>query len=341
MSTATPWPVNLPDAAEAEILSAAFRFVQQPFVVMDGDQLVYANRAFAQALKIPNSREEGKVSELPPRIITEMCRTGVRFQALGREFTVAGLAAPEHGTPRTQAATLETMGRLVSGVAHDFNNLLTGILLYCDLLIAELKENPRLLAQVREMRAAGEQGGALIQQLLTMARHQAEQSRPISWNETIEGMCPLLRRLIGENIELVSELDPELEPVEMNPAQMQQTILNLVLNARDAMPDGGTVTMATRNRGSGASPQLVEFSVRDTGCGMDERTRARAFEPFFSTKAPGHGNGLGLATVYNIVSRQRGTVQIESVPGNGTEVRVGLPRLSTRKIQQMARKKKR
>ena len=338
MGAATPWPAGPRGAAEGEVLSAAFAAVHQPLAVVEGDQIVQANRAFVKA--VGTSREK-RLCDLPPKIVEQMSRTGVRFEVLGRQLTVASLQIPGSARPgAANAIALETTGRLVSGVAHDFNNLLTGILLYCDLLIVGLKDNPRLLGQVREMRAAGEQGGALIQQLLTMARHQVEQPRPISWNETIVGMRPLLKRLIGENIELISELEPALEPVEMDPAQMQQAILNLVLNARDAMPDGGKVTMATRNCPPCVATRLVEFSVRDTGCGMDDNTRARAFEPFFSTKAAGRGNGLGLATVHNIVSQRGGTVKVESVPGKGTEVTLRLPRLGAKRVHQIARKKR-
>ncbi len=240
----------------------------------------------------------------------------------------AGPGVALHKSRGQNSLALETMGRLVGGVAHDFNNLLTGILLYCDLLITALEDHPRLQGQVREMRAAGEQGGALIQQLLTLARHQAVEPRRILWNDTIVGLKPFLQRLIGENIELIQKLDPLLEPVEMDPAQMQQTIMNLVLNARDAMPEGGRITLTTSNcRATGAArASAIEFTVSDTGFGMDDETRAHIFEPFFSTKG-GRGTGLGLATVHNIVAQHGGTIQVESAPGNGTRVVVRLPRL--------------
>src|ERR1051325_9424915 len=244
------------------------------------------------------------------------------------QLNAAPRPAP-HKSRNQNSIALESMGRLVSGVAHDFNNLLTGILLYCDLLSTALEDRPRLQEQVREMRTAGEQGGALIQQLLTLARNQVTEPRPILWNDTIVGLKSFLQRLIGENIELVAELDPKLEPVEMNPAQMQQTLMNLVLNARDAMPNGGRIILATSNCKSNGSSRVsaVEFSVSDTGCGMDDETRSHIFEPFFSTKAPGRGNGLGLATVHHIVGRHGGTIQVESAPGQGTRVVVRLPRL--------------
>ena len=155
------------------------------------------------------------------------------FHDSGRDLNIVTVRRSPLTKPKGQnSVALETMGRLVSGVAHDFNNLLTGILLYCDLLITALEDRPRLQSQVKEMRGAGEQGGALIQQLLTLARHQVAEPRPILWNDTIVGLKSFLQRLIGENIELNAELDAQLEPVEMDPAQMQQTILNLVLNAR-------------------------------------------------------------------------------------------------------------
>lgn len=241
------------------------------------------------------------------------------------------------------AIAMENLGRLVSGVAHDFNNLLTGILLYCDLLLGELEGSPRLQRQIREMRAAGEQGGALIQQLLAFARQQASQPHMLSWNDTIQGMRNFLQRLIGENIELATALDADLEPVEMDPGHMQQVILNLALNARDAMPEGGTVALSTRNCYDAISRSrvaAVEFMVTDTGCGMNEEIRSHIFEPFFTTKGPGRGNGLGLATVHNIVSREGGTIQVESSPGNGTRVVVRLPRIHTAPARKSGKRKR-
>ena len=176
-----------------------------------------------------------------------------QWPVLADEPKLDSAREPEFFKPRGQnAVALETMGRLVGGVAHDFNNLLTGILLYCDLLIAALEDRPRLQGQVREMRAAGEQGGALIQQLLTLARHQVSEPRPISWTDTILGLKAFLKRLIGENIELSTDLDPSLESVEMDPAQMQQTIMNLVLNARDSMPEGGESYLLPRTANAAA-----------------------------------------------------------------------------------------
>jgi two-component system, cell cycle sensor histidine kinase and response regulator CckA len=230
-----------------------------------------------------------------------------------------------------ESQKMEAIGRLVGGVAHDFNNLLTGIMLYCDLMLAALNGKSRLRHHAEEIRLAGEHGAALVQQLLAVARQQVVEPRVLSINESIREMRNLLARLIGENIELKTELSNELWPVKMDPAQVQQIILNLVLNARDAMPDGGRVRLRTHNC---AAPEdgrtdgdagWVEFIVSDNGCGMDAETRSRLFEPFFTTKRPGQGNGLGLATVHSIVRQDSGTIEVESELGKGTRVIVRLP----------------
>ena len=220
-----------------------------------------------------------------------------------------------------EAQKMEAIGRLVGGVAHDFNNLLTGITLYCDLLLSGLEKNSRLRHHAEEIHAAGEQGAALIQQLMAVARQHVREPRSLSLNEIIGGMRHLLSRLIGENISLECRLADDLEWVRMDPAQVQQVILNLVLNARDAMPKGGWIRITTRNLGD-----EVELSVRDNGCGMDQATLHRLFEPFFTTKEVGRGNGLGMATVHSIVQQSGGKIHVESAPGNGTTVLICLPR---------------
>jgi signal transduction histidine kinase len=231
---------------------------------------------------------------------------------------------------------MEAVGRLLGGVAHDFNNLITGIMLYCDLLIAGLGSDRRLRHHAQEIRVAGEQSAALIQQLLAVARPRPVEPRVLSVNEVVRGMQELLARLIGENIELITALAGDLSWVKMDPAQVQQIVMNLVLNARDAMPDGGRVTVQTRNCAGflvhpddekSAPTPCVEFTVTDTGCGMNAETRSHLFEPFFTTKRPGQGNGLGLATAFGIVKQAGGTIVVESEPGRGTQVSVRLPRV--------------
>jgi two-component system cell cycle sensor histidine kinase/response regulator CckA len=237
------------------------------------------------------------------------------------------------------AHKMEAIGRLVGGVAHDFNNLLTGMVLCSELILAGLEENSRLRRFAEEIRKAGEQGAGLIQQLMAVARQRAVEPRLLSLNDVVSDVRNLLTRLIGENIDLVAELADDLGLVKMDPAQVQQIILNLVLNARDAMPDGGRITLNTRNcegpslasPGCGQSKQFcdswVALAVSDTGCGMDAETRSRLFEPFFTTKKPGQGNGLGLATVHRIVTHECGTIEVESKTGSGTRVVVHLPRV--------------
>jgi two-component system, cell cycle sensor histidine kinase and response regulator CckA len=237
-----------------------------------------------------------------------------------------------------ESEKLEAMGRVVGGVAHDFNNLLTGMLLYCDLLIAGLGSDHPLLGYAEEIRRAGGHSSRLIQQLLTVARPPLEDSSLLSWNEVIAETRNLLSRLIGENIELVTDLAVTVRAVRLDPARMRQILFNLLLNARDAMPQGGRITLTTRHRSAGrggsasrrtASGDWVELTVADTGCGMDAETRSHLFEHFFTTKPAGRGTGLGLATVGRIVKEENGTIEVESELGAGTRVIVCLP-LATR-----------
>src|SRR5580698_10415447 len=230
--------------------------------------------------------------------------------------------------------TLEAIGRLVSGVAHDFNNLLTGVVLCSDLLLAGLGKTSPLRRYAQEIRMAAAHGTELIQQLLAVARQGAVTTSLLSFNEAIAGLRNLLVRLIGEDIELITHLADDLGMVRIDPAHAQQIILNLLLNARDAMPDGGRITLTTRNCGfavsgpgctQSATPAHIEFGVGDTGCGMDAETRARVFQPFFTTKKPGIGNGLGLSTVSSIVQHNGGTIVLESEPEKGVRVIVRLP----------------
>jgi PAS domain S-box-containing protein len=263
-----------------------------------------------------------------------------------------------------QAKKLEVVGRLAAGVAHDFNNLLTGVLLYCDLLLASLESasleswrfeparlrsskvaprsgnqepKQRVRKYAEEIRSAGLQAANVVRQLLTVARTAHSEPCLISLNQVAEGMRNLLVRLIGENIELTFQLDPILGLVKMDPAQAQQILLNLVLNARDAMPAGGRISVETVSCKVQLLPQnqalradaiflpCALFVVSDNGSGMDESTRAHLFEAFFTTKAAGQGTGLGLATVYDIVISNGGLIHVNSAPAQGTRITVLLP----------------
>jgi signal transduction histidine kinase len=244
-------------------------------------------------------------------------------------------AAPQ-GESLLQTQRWQAVGRLTGGVVHDFNNLLTGVMLYCDLLLASLDTRDRRRRYADEIRSAITQASALVRQLLVFARPQPTAVRLLCLNEVAAAMQDLLSRLIGENIKLDLHLDPELGVVKIDPTQVQQIILNLVLNARDALPAGGRITVETSNcrfqpvagsmaSGAPAFP-CVLLAVCDNGQGMDAETRQHLFEPFFTTKNEGRGTGLGLTTVHSIVTSNRGLIHVESEPGHGTRVLVLLPR---------------
>ena len=238
-----------------------------------------------------------------------------------------------------QAQRWEAVGRLAGGVVHDFNNLLTGVMLYCDLLLSGLDARDCRRRYADEIRSAIVQATGLVRQLLVFARPQATPPRLLSLNEIARAMHDLLTRLIGENITLELRLDPELGVVKIDQAQAQQILLNLVLNARDALPDGGRITVETSNCGfqpvAGAMAQsgpaafpCVLLVVGDNGHGMNAETRRRLFEPFFTTKNAGQGTGLGLTTVRSIVTTHHGLIHFETAPGRGTRVMILLPRAS-------------
>jgi len=237
-----------------------------------------------------------------------------------------------------QAQRWEAVGRLTGGVVHDFNNLLTGVMLYCDLLLSSLDPQDRRRHYVEEIRGAIIQASGLVQQLLVFARPQSAQLRStLCLNQIAASMQDLLTRLIGENITLDLRLDPQLGMVKIDPAQAQQILLNLVLNARDALPEGGRITVQTSNckfqplDGQARTPgdfPCVLLVVADNGRGMDAKTRKRLFEPFFTTKSSGKGTGLGLTTVRSIVTTNRGLIHLESESGHGTRVMILLPRTS-------------
>jgi two-component system, cell cycle sensor histidine kinase and response regulator CckA len=234
-----------------------------------------------------------------------------------------------------QAQKLEAVGRLTGGVAHDFNNLLTGVLLYCDLLLAELKREDRARKYAEEIRGAGLQATGLVKQLLAIVRPSQGAATLISLNEIADGMRSLLVRLLGENIELDCRLDPSLGLLKMDHTQAQQILLNLILNSRDAMPNGGRITVETCNcklqilaeNQSGSHPAALPcalLTVSDNGSGMDASTRDQLFKVFFSTKA-NKGTGLGLATVHDIVTSNGGLIHVDSALNLGTRVTVLLP----------------
>ena len=246
------------------------------------------------------------------------------------------LALPEEVQRLRLTERLEVMGRLAGGVAHDFNNLLTGILLYCDLLTNALEPGHRAGKYVEEIRSAGTQAVGLVRQLLDVARPTVNRPQALSLNHVVEGMHSLLARLMGERIEFVLQLDPDLGPVRIDETQAQQVLLNLVLNSRDALPAGGRIAVETSNceirvLGERTSANRAATTVpcgllvvSDNGIGIDESTRSHMFEVFFTTKGA-NGTGLGLATVQDIVRSNGGLIHVHSALGCGTRVSVLLP----------------
>jgi signal transduction histidine kinase/ActR/RegA family two-component response regulator len=233
-----------------------------------------------------------------------------------------------------QAQKMDALGRLAGGVAHDFNNILTAILGYGSLLARRLERDGHSMTEVAEILKAAERAALLTGQLLAFSRRQVVTRRRVSLNDLVGDMQRMLERIIGEDIQLVADLDPQLPPVLGDLGQLQQVLLNLAVNAREAMPSGGTLTLRTRvtaqtTRRAGA-PELapglyVLLEVNDTGVGMDETVRARIFEPFFTTKGGRGGTGLGLAMVYGIVRQAGGDVSVSSIPRRGSTFGIYLP----------------
>jgi PAS domain S-box-containing protein len=234
-----------------------------------------------------------------------------------------------------QSQKMEAVGSLAGGIAHDFNNVLSVILSYSELAALDLAPDDRLRADLDEIHQAGVRATALIRQLLAFSRRQVLQPKTVNLNEVVSGIERMLRRLIGEDIELASTRGPGLEMVLVDPGQIEQVLVNLAVNARDAMPLGGKLTIetanalldeafATEHAGSRAG-RHVTMSVKDTGTGMTPETQARIFEPFFTTKEVGKGTGLGLSTVFGIVRQSGGTICVESELGKGTTFTVYLP----------------
>jgi len=236
-----------------------------------------------------------------------------------------------------QSQKMEAVGRLAGGIAHDFNNLLTAISGYAELLLSDLEPtNPRR-GDVVEIHKAAARAATLTRQLLAFSRKQLLAPQVLDLNRVVVSMDKLLRRLIGEDVNLVTILGPALGSAKADPGQIEQVILNLALNARDAMPQGGKLTVetanaeidehASRQRFAISPGSYVVLAVHDTGCGMDAATQSHLFEPFFTTKEVGKGTGLGLSTVYGIVTQSGGTIEVHSEPGLGTTFKIYLPRV--------------
>jgi CheY-like chemotaxis protein len=231
---------------------------------------------------------------------------------------------------------MEAEGQLAGGIAHDFNKLLTAILSYCDLQLEEVRQGDPIRGDIEQIRLAGQRAAGLTRQLLAFSRRQVLQPKVLSLNQVVTETNGMLRRLVGADIVLDVACDAGLWYTLADPGQIELVLMNLVVNARDAMPHGGRLTIATSNRElsgeSGARPNgvragsYVALEVSDTGVGIDPGNHARVFEPFFTTKDPGKGTGLGLSTVYGIVKQSGGHITLDSAPGRGATFTMLLPR---------------
>jgi two-component system cell cycle sensor histidine kinase/response regulator CckA len=269
---------------------------------------------------------------------------GVPFTSQGKQLGIFGMYADVSKSRSLedqlrQAQKMEAVGRLAGGIAHDFNNLLTSILGYGQLTLGQLDEKDPLRNHVQEIIKAGERATLLTNQLLAFSRKQVLQPVILNLNSIVADMDKMLRRLIGEDIELITHLDPHIGTVRADPGQMKQVLLNLAVNSRDAMPQGGKLIIETtsvdldeayvkQHAGMTAGPHIM-LAVTDTGCGMDHETLSHMFEPFFTTKKEGKGTGLGLSTVYGIVKQSNGCIWAYSEPGKGSCLKIYLPRVET------------
>jgi PAS domain S-box-containing protein len=310
------------------------------FELMDRETAFEARTQFAR-----RARGIAETSELPLRrsdgtmLWTNMASSSL-FDADG-VFTGALLMLSDVTEQRAleaqlrQAQKMEAVGQLAGGVAHDFNNLLTVVSSYSEFLLEGLEPDSRLRGDVEEIRAASRRAANLTRQLLAFSRQQVLRPREMDLGVVVRGMTEMLQRMVGADIRLEARLAPDLAECFADPGQFEHVLMNLVVNARDAMPDGGRITIETANVSIEAASvgrhghlppgAYVLLAVSDTGIGMDSATQARVFEPFFTTKRVGEGTGLGLSTVYGIVQQSDGAITVSSAPGIGTTFTVFLP----------------
>lgn len=298
-------------------LLSIFRFVADSSSLDEHDQHLAQMLADHAALAIANSR----------------LYDNARRELAERERAEKSLSEAEEKL--RQAQKMEAVGRLAGGVAHDFNNLLSVILSYSEMMMMEMRVGEPMRDDLKQIREAGQRAAALTRQLLAFSRQQVLEPRVLDVNEIIRTTEKLLQRILGEDVELNLVLDPALRACKVDPGQFEQVLMNLVVNARDAMLRGGNLTIETSNTvldsdyaqshpESRVGPHVV-LAVSDTGIGMDKPTQARIFEPFFTTKPKDRGTGLGLSTVYGMVKQSGGSVWVYSEPGKGTTFKIYLP----------------
>jgi len=318
------------EAVRGRPVAEAFRAHSEPEAVESLSRALGENRPWRGELSVRRGEHDLLQLEVVTSPVQDLAGTTVNQVLVARDIT-------EENRLRDQlrhAQKLEAIGTLAGGVAHDFNNLLTAVKANAEFALEALTPGDSVRADVEEIHKAASRAAALTQQLLAFSRRQVLKPEVLDLNQVVTGVENMLSRLIGEDIEIVTELEPQLPLVLADPGQLQQVLVNLVVNARDAMPKGGRLTIgssacelgADGAREHGAAPgRYVRLSVKDSGTGMDDATRARIFEPFFTTKGPGRGTGLGLATVYGIVRQSRGFLEVRSSPGQGSTFEIYLP----------------
>ena len=316
---------RLPDGNGLELIrNAKAQGASKPFILLTG----FGSGAIDEA-----ALREGAADYVEKQLVATHLERSIRYAL---RHWQADYAIREREEQLRQAQKMEAIGRLAGGIAHDFNNLLTAIIGYTDLISDRPSTDDATRRDVREIRRAADRAASLTRQLLAFGRKQFLRPVVLDLNDTVNGLLQMLPRLIGAHIQTMTQLSPGLWRVTADPTQMEQVLVNLVLNARDAMPSGGTIAIATSNRDVtaelaeaerlGVNPgTYVQLTVSDTGTGMDAKTRAHAFEPFFTTKPVGKGTGLGLATVYGIVDQSGGAITMETALGHGTTVKIYLP----------------
>ena len=302
-----------------KIILAGGLITGEEYLLVNKDGSVFFGEMSASCLKNSQGQVMGIISMV--RDISERKRTEEAQAKLTEQLR--------------QAQKMESIGRLAGGVAHDFNNMLTVIQGYCSLMQVEIPDDSSLLENLEQIQQASERAANLTGQLLAFSRKQILAPTVLDLNSLVVNLRRMLERLIGEDITLSTVLQPGLWPTIADPGQIEQVIMNLVVNARDAMPAGGKLTIEThhvkidepnfRTHLEAPGGPHVMLVVTDTGCGMDESTRAQIFEPFFTTKEPGKGTGLGLATAYGIIKQSGGHITVYSEPGQGTAFQIYLP----------------
>ena len=312
--------------------------VGRPFIsVVHPDDRGASLAGFADTLNGSRQKREFRVLDKDGHVRYVRSSNRVTYRN-GIPVSVTGVLSDITEQVRTQeqlqsAGRIEAVGRLAGGIAHDFNNLLVAITGFAELSLSSLPEDDPLHGDISEILRAGQRAAALTGQLLAFSRRQVLRPDSVQLCEVVTAMEPMLRRLIGEDIELSIGCDEQLGAVHIDPGHLEQVVMNLVVNARDAMPEGGRLRIETSAAGfpTGRLPSalrnapLAVLSVSDTGIGMDDATQARMFEPFFTTKPMGQGTGLGLAMVFGFVQQSGGAVAVESAPGKGTTFRIALP----------------